>query len=602
MTRYKFNVFLVVVLASLRLFYLFYQQPIFGYDVHDTYLYINRAYNYIIDGSFGVYNSQTLLKNPDFSVFLAFLSKISMPYQYYKILAYLILSYITVAICKIYGISGPKLILVIFVSIFNPVLLTQIYNQPLRELTQLLFFVIAVSLFVAYSRTGKLIWIIIFSFVYTILIGLREENIILIIPFFIYSIFQILRSKSNVKTRTNFMVILTVSFIGLFVNNWMAVNFINKNYGINLKNDFSGGNFPVFIEAIREIKSEKSDYVSIPKSVMVKLSETIPGFDRIYSNWPDPVIHNADYIEIVAGKKEWRDSHNYIWIKDAFYVTYYGQSAQEIQDKYLKYAELIKSHCGHSYDCEGYLNIGLVSFRSIPSFKVIYEQFLHVILSLISPNVDFYVNSNKYLPFNNGLSLEKTDFTNKKYSVVLNSTLPVEYYSFDGRLNNFVLKSETNRASFYNLYYLFSNPDVLYNCYLNLDESRRERQLSNGSSVVHYFKMGDFGAFKNGYSEVVDDLLVHFESCIEGRDCTKHYKYANEECGRNHYSKYGIHEGRYYPNFFDPSPQMTPIIHRLTKIYVGLYRYILSPATVCSPVEQSTTIFVKVSLAMFSFY
>jgi len=55
-----------------------------------------------------------------------------------------------------------------------------------------------------------------------------------------------------------------------------ATKYIESNYGINVKNDFSGGNFPEFIDAIRSVKSlDKSDYVTIPKSTMLLLSQYI---------------------------------------------------------------------------------------------------------------------------------------------------------------------------------------------------------------------------------------------------------------------------------------------------------------------------------------
>jgi len=183
-----------------------------------------------LTGSFGLYNSQTLLKNPDFSLFLAALSKIGLPYNIYKLMVYYALGIIALRICDNLKLSKTYRILVLFFVVFSPVLLSFSYNQPLRELTQLVLFSLLITIFPSYLRYGNYQLLIGTIPILFLFFGLREENIIFIIPIAI-SCFWIFFTTSNIEYKQRSTIILLFAIISLVIRAFRNHSILGNAYG-----------------------------------------------------------------------------------------------------------------------------------------------------------------------------------------------------------------------------------------------------------------------------------------------------------------------------------------------------------------------------------
>ena len=336
------------------------------YGPHDGYLYVRRAYNLFVNGTFGDYDSLILLKNALISYILYAVRQLGISYHIFVESIVLIGSLYTYYILQRFITNRIYIALLItIITLFLPVTYDYFFFSIGRESISISISILFISSFIGvlyniYHHINDRISYISFSISLLILVYIREEGILyLFFLFFIY-LYQILAYNKFLFNKNLlfgftkkakfilFNLILIFSFA-------MLLNYSTyKMYGIFIQNDFSSGNFPKLINSLRSIKSEnRAKYISIPRDVLEKVAYHIPEMKNMLLLYPAPPGKNSDYYNRYGVHNQWSDSHNLIWIKDAIWNSKVSKNAVELQKFYFDISQKIDNLCYENIlDCD----------------------------------------------------------------------------------------------------------------------------------------------------------------------------------------------------------------------------------------------------------
>lgn len=296
---------------------------------HDASLYVTRAFHLLINGDFGSYDSRTLIKAPGISLWIAWIRCLGIPYILSINLLHIFSTLYLITALRRTG-AGPITLLATFsLLLFNTVVFGNewfaIGREPL-DLSILTMLVAGMIFFVANLRSSGTLWShgLIIASSFTFLLLLREENVLL------WSFLLVLTGLSLWQARLNGKLIrwkhplIVMGFMTAMtagVSQLGTMYMISRMYGLPLVNDFSTGEFPKFISALRSASGlQTNPYVSISQKGLAQVAQAVPLAARLVAKMPPPDGLGSYSDKRWGVSTERPNSHMFMMIKDVAYI------------------------------------------------------------------------------------------------------------------------------------------------------------------------------------------------------------------------------------------------------------------------------------------
>ncbi len=253
----------------------------------------------IVNGEwFGEYNFLTLSKHNFFSIWLAFLHILKIPYLVGNTLLYAFSCFVTVlAVSKNLKYNNLKLILY-SALLYNPAMwanyTTRIYRDSIFPSICLIFFagVIGVGLRYKEPTKNKLLYLLLIGFSYGAIYLTREDGI-WILPFYIVALIIIAfvsfkeNQKGIIKNTLIYLSPMLISLILIGVYSYQ--NYIH--YDRFIVSDFTSSEFEKAYGSLASIEQEEwHPLIAVPDDVRFKLYNEVPSFSEL-----EIIIENDDF-------------------------------------------------------------------------------------------------------------------------------------------------------------------------------------------------------------------------------------------------------------------------------------------------------------------
>jgi hypothetical protein len=320
--------FIVAALVTLRMVMVSDLNLAVVYGPHDGSLYLTRAFHLLNSGNFGHYDSATLLKSPGISLWIAGMRLLGIPYMLSINLIHMLAAlYLVFALRR--TVAGPMALLATFaLLLFNSVVFGNewffIGREPL-DLSISILLVAGMMLFIANVRSCGALWNhgLVVALSFTFLLLLREENVLL--WSFLFGVvglglWQARLNGMRIGWKHPLLVIGLVAAMTAGAGQLGARYMIGRMYGVPLMNDFSSGEFPKFIAALRSASGRQTNsYVSITQKALAEVMQAVPRVAPHFAPLISPLDFDEYYFKRWGVRAERPDSFFFIIIKDAAY-------------------------------------------------------------------------------------------------------------------------------------------------------------------------------------------------------------------------------------------------------------------------------------------
>jgi hypothetical protein len=394
----------VIFLSTISLLVIFRLVIFYGilphvrYSPFDDNLYVNRALSLLNGNFFGDFNPYTLAKLPGISFWLYFSRILQIPYMLGINLLYIFSGiYLIWALKERVAISVLVLIFVLY--LINPITFSSgwffLMREPLSSILTVL--IIGSSLHIFRSSSFKIACIhnLIFTLCITFLFFLREEDKLILVYLIGFAILRLRLNNTSLKAiLCNLFVSFLIPITLIICCNHLVRSEIQNHYGLPIINDFSEGEFPKMVAAIRSVHSEVDNrFVMMPQDVMKLLSHKIPEISDIFSKMPAPGL-NTYSCKLTGVCREWANGWMPWFFKQAAYDSGYTNSLVTSQNFFRGIRERIETMC---------INKELICVRKGDGFfppmdlrwsRAYLLEFKSLISMLLIPKLDF-VKSNE---------------------------------------------------------------------------------------------------------------------------------------------------------------------------------------------------------------
>ena len=365
------------------------------YNPQDDGLYVARAYHLLTEGNFGPYDARTLVKLPGMSFWLAGGRLLGFPYLWSINILYILAGcYLLVGALQC-GAAKPVALGAFVLYLFNPITMGGEWIRVIREplSTGLFVLLLASALFVLLRLEGRRFPVghmAVFSMVFAFSLLLREEDIVL------YAVLAMLGMAAwwttkrigppSTATRAFVISIVVVPLLLAGAANAAARQFIEHHYGLPILHDFSEGEFPKLIAAMRSIESKKDNrYVMVTQERLKKLLVEVPSLVPVINRLPlpGPGTASCQWYKICS---ELSNGWMQFWIKDAAWEAGLTPDLPKAQDFFRAAREDIERACG-----QGRLKCNSNGSKLLPPFEFrwtrAYMQELFTLLAMtVAPN------------------------------------------------------------------------------------------------------------------------------------------------------------------------------------------------------------------------
>jgi len=479
-------------LALVKLFLVSNDSVLMLYAPLDDSLYVNRAYNFLLNFNFGEYDSHLLSKLPGFSLFLAFIRSLGLPYTFFINIFYMIAGIYFIAGLNKFGINKAILFITFVLYLFNPITFDQEWFRLVREPLATILFVLILGSFIHLlnQKNKKNIFsvhyfILFVAFSFSIIN--REEDILLlflVIPFLFYlclgpsglrikTFKKINFVKDNPLSKVrykNFLIVL-IPFLIYFLLTFSLKSFIFFNYGSFILNDFNSGEFPKLIGTIKRIETPKQNrYVTLSQERIKVISKNIPELKNIFDLLPKP---NKDSYSCKRFNlcSEITDGWSFFWLKDAIFRSENNKSLVDAQISIKRVRELIEKKCNNKEISCSNKRYGLISPFQYIWFKPFIFETLNILDSIFFPKI--------YLAGHPRTKFELDDTQGKVFQYL---AMTNNYDSF--RQKSFSTSDRSQDIDTQSLHYWLKYPDVFES-----DKYGFRSELKNGA-LQHYLDIG----------------------------------------------------------------------------------------------------------------
>lgn len=321
--------FVVVFMVGIKLLLVSDLSIMINYSPHDDSLYVERAFALLSGHGFGPYDSKVLVKYPGISLWLAGGRLLGLPFFLTVNLTYLVAGLYMLGAFLRCGTHKGIALLAFGFFLFNPITFGVEWTRVLREpISMGIFVALTASMLhiTAGMAAGKRIWIhlMIFSLLFAFSLYLREDDRLLwgLLVLFVAALTWQARQRAGGWLGIQALPLIVVLFVpaGAALS-YEAVlrNFVERNYGLPILHEYSEGEYPRFLAAIRSIDSAKdSRLVMVSQETLQKLRVVVPRIAPLIDLLPPPgpATHSCKLHGVCS---EWANGWIAFWIRDAAY-------------------------------------------------------------------------------------------------------------------------------------------------------------------------------------------------------------------------------------------------------------------------------------------
>jgi hypothetical protein len=322
---------------------------------HDDSLYVERALHLLRGEAFGPYDSRILVKLPGISVWLAAVRSIGIPY-----LLSIQLLYIAAGLYLCHGLvragSARWVVLIaLALYLFNPMTMGSLWVRVLREPLSTGLFVAFIAgwlhIIVAVQRRASILGhALIAAATFALALYVREEEKLLwlLLAGFGGAAIWILWRQRELLSRFGLQsvaVAIVVPVLAALALGWSMRAFIEYNYGAPILHEFSEGEYPRLIAAIRSINTQKDNrMVMVPQEALAKVRAEVPEFGPVANRLPrpGPWTNSCRFHGVCS---EWSSGWTLFLIKDAAYYAGLTPNLPAAQTYFRSVREAIEKAC-----------------------------------------------------------------------------------------------------------------------------------------------------------------------------------------------------------------------------------------------------------------
>ena len=299
---------------------------IVNFSPHDDTLYVERAFQLLAGNGFGPYDSRTLVKYPGLSLWLAGSRWLGIPYVLSVAIVYVAAgAYLCAALLRC-GARRPVVLLAFSIYLFNPLTFGVEWHRVIREPlgTGLLVAMIAAMMHVsAAAALGQrvVVHLVFFSLCFAFSLYLREDDRLLwaMLVMFVASLAIVLREPFR-SARSTAIALVISAFLLPATMAWtyksLLHDFAERHYGLPLIHEFSEGEYPRLLAAIRSINTAKDNrMVMVTQESLGLLRREVPLFAPVVARLPPPGPGTVS-CRLHGVCSEWSNGWMPFWIRD----------------------------------------------------------------------------------------------------------------------------------------------------------------------------------------------------------------------------------------------------------------------------------------------
>jgi len=376
----------------------------------DDSLYVTRAYELLSGNEWGNYSPYVLAKLPGISLWLAATRLTGIPYILGINLAYIFAGLFLVNEANKIGINKIILLIAYFCFLFNPITFSTGWALPMREGVSsiLMIFLLGLSLRILLSSkdgicfASIIFWAITFGFIQI----MREEDI-LIWAYLILFISSVVWIRYDwVSRRFDFrdaIILLVASSLFTGLIGYGVRSYNHSHYGLPILSDFSEGEFPKLIAALRGVDSSVDNrLVMLPQEVIVRLRTLIPDFTPVLDRLPLPGAQTFS-CKLQGVCSEWSNGWMLWWIKKSAADAGFTPTLLEGQAYFRLIREQIEALCASEKLHCHQSGAGIVPPMQLRWFRAFTQEFTALTLMFLYPDIE--IISEGDLPVNAASSL-----------------------------------------------------------------------------------------------------------------------------------------------------------------------------------------------------
>lgn len=321
--------FVVVLMVGIKLVLVSDLSVMISYSPHDDSLYVERAFAFLSSHGFGPYDSKVLVKYPGISLWLAGGRLLGLPFLLSVHLTYLVAGLYMLGAFLRCGTHRGIALLAFGFFLFNPITFGVEWTRVLREpLSMGIFTALTASMLyiTAGIASGKRIWLhlMIFSLAFAFSLYLREDDRLLwgLLALFVAVLTWQARQRVGGWSGIEALPLIVVLFVPVgtaLAYEAVLRDFVERNYGMPILHEYSEGEYPRFMAAIRSIDSAKDNrLVMVSQEKLQKLRGVVPRLAPLIDSLPPPgpSTHSCKWHGICS---EWANGWIAFWIRDAAY-------------------------------------------------------------------------------------------------------------------------------------------------------------------------------------------------------------------------------------------------------------------------------------------
>lgn len=328
---------------------------------HDDGLYISRAF-YLLSGQvLGPYDARMLIKMPGFSIWIAFLRMLGIPFLLGVHVFYLCAGIYFIVGLRDWGYRSEILLVGFAVYLLNPITVDSVWYRVLRESVAIsyLVFVMGGLLFLVsgFRRARSTFWhLLLFSLNFGIATQIREEDRLLFGLLFLFVAFLVVEnfvvSRSSKQRWAQLVAFITLPLLVAFGLAASSRAMIRRHYGMPILYELGEGEYPKLIAAIRRIRVRNQNrHIMVSQEALAKLGAAVPEFRPVIDKLPlpGPSSFSCGRFQICD---EWTNGWMVFWIKDAAEAAGLTSDMITAQTYFRRIREAIESACDTSrLDC-----------------------------------------------------------------------------------------------------------------------------------------------------------------------------------------------------------------------------------------------------------
>jgi hypothetical protein len=294
------------------------------YGPHDDWLYVRRALQLMVDGTLGPYDSLVLVKFPGVSLWLAGLRLLGIPFLIGVTGLYVVAGLYLLSAFIRCGTNIWVALAAFALYLFNPITFSFDWLRVFREATDtelLVVMVAAMGHILLDIGSDKRPWIhvAVFSVAFAFSLFMREENRLLWALLLLFCAALIYRMRGRTRDRMAISIAaLTIVLPALVGKGYELLlrEFVEDRYGLPIIHDFSEGEFPRMLAAIRSVVNSKENrLVMVSQETLAKLKKEVPAFTPVAERLPapGPRTYSCEYHGVCS---EWSNGWMLFWVKD----------------------------------------------------------------------------------------------------------------------------------------------------------------------------------------------------------------------------------------------------------------------------------------------